>query len=93
MKKLLLPISIFIMMSGCVTNTNNLNDEVKSEEEEGEKICRTERVLGTRIPETFCYTKEELEKMEEDSKEKFEREQRLRERQRVQDTLGTLRPD
>ena len=36
---------------------------------------------------------EELEKMEEDSKEKFEREQRLRERQRVQETLGTLRPD
>tara|TARA_B100000686_G_C16645267_1_gene892427 strand:- start:71 stop:352 length:282 start_codon:yes stop_codon:yes gene_type:complete len=93
MKKLLLPISIFIMMSGCVTNTNNLNDEVKSEEEESEKICRTERVLGTRIPETFCYTKEELERMEEDSKEKFEREQRLRERQRVQETLGTLRPD
>ena len=93
MKKLLLPISIFITISGCVSNPNVLNDEVKSEEEEGDKICRTERVLGTRIPETFCYTKEELEKMEEDSKEKFEREQRLRERQRVQETLGTLRPD
>ena len=93
MKKLLLPISIFIMISGCVSNTNTLNNEVKSEEEEDDKICRTERILGTKIPETFCYTKEELEKIEEDSKEKFEREQRLRERQRIQEGLGTLNPD
>ena len=93
MKKILLPISIFIMISGCVSNPNAQNDEVQSEDEESDKICRTERVLGTKIPETFCYTKEELERIEEDSKEKFEREQRLRERQRIQEGLGTLNPD
>jgi len=83
---------IIIMISGCASNPNALNEEVNPEEE-SDKICRTERILGTKIPETFCYTKEELEKIEEDSKEKFEREQRLRERQRIQEGLGTLNPD
>ncbi|MEC7911650.1 MAG: membrane lipoprotein lipid attachment site-containing protein [Pseudomonadota bacterium] len=93
MKKILLPISLIVMVSGCASNPSALSDEAKSDEEEGEKICRLEKVLGTKIPEKYCYTKEELEHLQEVSEKTFEKEQRLRERQRIQEGLGTLNPD
>ncbi|SVD27156.1 uncharacterized protein METZ01_LOCUS380010, partial [marine metagenome] len=34
MKKILLPISLIVMVSGCVSNPSALSDEVKSDEEE-----------------------------------------------------------
>ena len=92
MEKLLLSLLLIIIISGCATNSEALSDEMNSNKQEGEKICKYEKVLGTKIPVRFCYTKEELERLEEASKKMFEKEQRTGDRRQTQETLGTLNP-
>jgi len=84
---------LFIALgSGCASTSENLSSDVDSKTEEAEKICQTKRVIGSRIPEKFCYTKQEFERMEEASKETLEKAQRTGERRQTQETLGTLNP-
>ena len=63
---------------------NNVNDIQE------EKICRSEKVMGSKIPQTTCYTKEELERLEEKSKKILEKEQRSR--QQIK-TMGSAKPE
>jgi hypothetical protein len=92
MKNLLFPILFLAITTGCASNPEQLSDQVQSNEEESEKICRYEKVVGTRIPERFCYTKEELERLEEASQKMLEKEQRMGERRQTQETLGNSNP-
>ena len=63
---------------------NNFNDIQE------EKICRSEKVMGSKIPQTTCYTKDELERLEEKSKKILEKEQRSR--QQIK-TMGSAKPE
>ena len=81
-----------VLFSGCVSTPVKLSSEMNSETEEAEKICQTKRVIGSRIPEKVCYTKQEFERMEEADRETFEKAQRTGERRQTQETLGTLNP-
>ena len=81
-----------VLFSGCVSTPVKLSSDVNGETEEAEKICQTKRVIGSRIPEKFCYTKQEFERMEEADRETFEKAQRTGERRQTQETLGTLNP-
>ena len=92
MKNLFLPILFLAITAGCASSPKALPNEVQSDEEESNKICKYEKVLGTRIPERFCYTKEELDRMEEADRKAFEKAQRTGERRQTQETLGTLDP-
>ena len=92
MKNLFLPILFIAITSGCASSPKALPNEVQSDEEESNKICKYEKVLGTRIPERFCYTKEELDRKEEADRKAFEKAQRTGERRQTQETLGTLDP-
>jgi hypothetical protein len=46
--------------------------------------------MGSKIPQTTCYTKEELERLEEKSKKILEKEQRTRQQMK---TMGGLQPE
>lgn len=87
MKNSLLP---FFLFFGCVSNTQILQDKNNSDETNSEKIYRSEKVMGSKIPQTTCYTKEELERLEEKSKKILEKERRTRDRMK---TLGGLNPE
>ena len=93
MKKLSLSLVVIALASSCATNPVVLANQIDGNDEERTKICRFEKVLGTRIPEKFCYTKEELEKIEEESRKTLEKQQRTGERRRTQETLGNLNPE
>jgi hypothetical protein len=88
MKKLFLSMFFIVLFSGCAATPEKLSSDIDSQAEEAEKICKTKRVIGSRIPEKFCYTKQEFERMEEADKEAFEKAQRTGERRRIQETLG-----
>ena len=90
MKNSLLAFFLIFFVFGCVSNNQILQDENNSEETEVEKICRSEKVMGSKIPQTTCYTKEELERLEEKSKKILEKERRTRDRMK---TLGGLNPE
>ena len=90
MKNSLLAFFLIFFVFGCVSNNQILKDENNSEEAEVEKICRSEKVMGSKIPQTTCYTKEELERLEEKSKKILEKERRTRDRMK---TLGGLNPE
>ena len=52
---------LFIALGfGCASTSETLPSEIDVSLKEGEKICQTKKVLGTKIPEKFCYTKHEL---------------------------------
>ena len=61
---------LFILSSSsCALNQDMVSELNESESEsDEEKICRSEKVMGSKIPQTTCYTKEELERLEEKSK-------------------------
>ena len=90
MKNSLLAFFLIFFVFGCVSNNQILQDENNSEETEVEKICRSEKVMGSKIPQTTCYTKEELERLEEKSKKILEKEQRTRQQMK---TMGGLQPE
>ena len=90
MKSSLLAFFLIFFVFGCVSNNKILQDENNSEEIEAEKICRSEKVMGSKIPQTTCYTKEELERLEEKSKKILEKEQRTRQQMK---TMGGLQPE
>ena len=81
-----------VLFSGCAATPEKLSSDMDSETEVVEKICKTKRVIGSRIPEKVCYTKQEFERMEEADRETFEKAQRTGERRQTQKTLGTLNP-
>ena len=88
MKKLFLSLCFVGLFSGCAATPGNLSSDVDGKTEEVEKICKTKRVIGSRIPEKFCYTKQEFERMEEADREDFKKAQRTGERRRTQETLS-----
>jgi hypothetical protein len=88
MKKLFLPVFFVALFSGCATTPENLSSNVDDKTEKVEKICQTKKVIGSRIPEKFCYTKQEFERMEEASRETLEKAQRTGERRQTQETLS-----
>jgi thiamine biosynthesis lipoprotein ApbE len=90
MKNSLLAFFLIFFVFGCVSNNKFCKDENNSEEAEEEKICRSEKVMGSKIPQTTCYTKEELERLEEKSKKILEKEQRTRQQMK---TMGGLQPE
>jgi hypothetical protein len=90
MNKYLLSASLIALLSSCASNPQLSSDQLRSEKEDSEKICRSEKVMGSKIPQTFCYTKDELEMLEEKSKKVLGNEQRKRERMK---TLGGLKPE
>ena len=81
-----------VLFSGFSATPEKLSSDMDSETEVVEKICKTKRVIGSRIPEKVCYTKQEFERMEEADRETFEKAQRTGERRQTQETLGTLNP-
>ena len=88
MKKLFLSIFFIALFSGCASTPEKLTSDMDGKTEETEKICQTKKVIGSRIPEKICYTKQELERMEEASRETLEKAQRTGERRRTQETLS-----
>jgi hypothetical protein len=88
MRKLFLSLFFVVLFSGCASTPEKLSSDMDGETEEAEKICQTKKVIGSRIPEKFCYTKQEFERMEEADRETFEKAQRTGERRRTQETLS-----
>ncbi len=92
MKQILPIIFLTIIASSCVSNPEESSIAMNSNEEESDLICRQEKVLGSKIPETFCYTREELDSMEEGGRNAFEKERRERLNQQTQEGLRNIDP-
>ena len=82
-------LSLLFILSSCASNPD-IASELNELESDEEKICRSEKVMGSKIPQTTCYTKEELERLEEKSKKILEKE--LRTRQQMK-TMGGVKPE
>ena len=67
------------LITGCVSNSERVQDQIDEDSKE-DLICKTEKVMGSNIPEVNCWTKEELEKLEEKAKRMMQSEQRRRAR-------------
>ena len=67
------------LLTGCVSNSERVQDQIDEDSKE-DLICKTEKVMGSNIPEVNCWTKEELEKLEEKAKRMMQSEQRRRAR-------------
>ena len=82
-------LSLLFILSSCASNPD-IASELNELESVEEKICRSEKVMGSKIPQTTCYTKEELERLEEKSKKILEKEQRTRQQMK---TMGGVKPE
>lgn len=82
-------LSLLFILSSCAANPE-IASELNELESDEEKICRSEKVMGSKIPQTTCYTKEELERLEEKSKKILEKEQRTRQQMK---TMGGVKPE
>lgn len=82
-------LSLLFILSSCASNPE-IASELNELESDEEKICRSEKVMGSKIPQTTCYTKEELERLEEKSKKILEKEQRTRQQMK---TMGGVKPE
>ena len=82
-------LSLLFILSSCASNPD-IASELNELESDEEKICRSEKVMGSKIPQTTCYTKEELERLEEKSKKILEKEQRTRQQMK---TMGNRNPE
>ena len=89
MQNFLSSIFLSIFIFSCVA-VPELSEELVDEDSQEEMICKSEKVMGSRIPETNCYTKEELIRLEENSKKMLEKERSRRDRMK---TLGNLKPE
>ena len=82
-------LSLLFILSSCTLNSD-IASELNELQSDEEKICRSEKVMGSKIPQTTCYTKEELERLEEKSKKILEKEQRTRQQMK---TMGGVKPE
>lgn len=82
-------LSLLFILSSCASSPD-IASELNELESDEEKICRSEKVMGSKIPQTTCYTKEELERLEEKSKKILEKEQRTRQQMK---TMGGVKPE
>ena len=82
-------LSLLFILSSCALNPD-IASELNELESDEEKICRSEKVMGSKITQTTCYTKEELERLEEKSKKILEKEQRTRQQMK---TMGGVKPE
>lgn len=82
-------LSLLFVLSSCALNPD-MPSELNELEPDEEKICRSEKVMGSKIPQTTCYTKEELERLEEKSKKILEKERRTRQQMK---TMGGVKPE
>ena len=72
-------IFFIFLITGCVSNSEMVQDQIDEDSKE-DLICKAEKVMGSNIPEVNCWTKEELEKLEEKAKRMMQSEQRRRAR-------------
>ena len=90
MQKIHLLFLFVLLLPSCEVNSRISLVENDNDNVEEEKICRSEKVMGSKIPQTTCYTKKELERLEEKSKKILEKEQRTRQQMK---TMGGLQPE
>ena len=90
MKNFTLSLFLAFFVVGCMSSSEISQAENNVNEGQEEKICRSEKVMGSKIPQTTCYTKEELERLEEKSKKILEKEQRSRQQMK---TMGSVKPE
>ena len=76
------------LLSNCEITSNISAKEI--EDVEQERICKSEKVMGSKNPQTTCYTKEELERLEEKSRKILEKEQRTRQQMK---TMASVKPE
>ena len=72
-------IFFIFLITGCVSNSEMVQDQIDEDSKE-DLICKSEKVMGSNIPEVNCWTKEELERLEEKAKRMMQSEQRRRAR-------------
>ena len=65
MKQILLLSTILIFAASCVSNPETSSLASNEQDEKDGRICKQEQVLGSKIPQKICYTKAEIEDMEE----------------------------
>ena len=74
MKQILLLSTILIFAVSCVSNPEASSLALNEEEDKEGRICKQEQVLGSRIPQTVCYTKAEIDDMEKSGQNAFDNE-------------------
>ena len=74
MKQILLLSTILIFAVSCVSNPEASSLALNEEEDKEGRICKQEQVLGSRIPQTVCYTKAEIDDMEKSGQNAFNNE-------------------
>ena len=84
MKQILLLSTILIFAVSCVSNPEASSLALNEEENKDGRICKQEQVLGSRIPQTVCYTKAEIDDMEKSGQNAFDNERRRRMDQQTQ---------
>ena len=87
MKQILLLSTILIFTVSCVSNPEASSLALNEEEDKEGRICKQEQVLGSRIPQTVCYTKAEIDDMEKSGQNAFDNERRRRMDQQTQQGL------
>ena len=87
MKQTLLLSTILIFAVSCVSNPEASSLALNEEEDKEGRICKQEQVLGSRIPQTVCYTKAEIDDMEKSGQNAFNNERRKRMDQQTQHLL------
>ena len=87
MKQILLLSTILIFTVSCVSNPEASSLALNEEEDKEGRICKQEQVLGSRIPQTVCYTKAEIDVMEKSGQNAFDNERRRRMDQQTQQGL------
>ena len=87
MKQILLLSTILIFAVSCVSNPEEYSLALNEEEDKEGRICKQEQVLGSRIPQTVCYTKAEIDDMEKSGQNAFDNERRRRMDQQTQQGL------
>ena len=79
MIKILLITFFMILIIGCVSNPEILQDQL-AKDSQGKLICKSEKETASDIQAEKCMTQEELDKLEEKAKKKLQSEQRRRAR-------------
>ena len=87
MKQILLLSTILIFAVSCVSNPEASSLALNEEEDKEGRICKQEQVLGSRIPQTVCYAKVEIDDMEKSGQNAFDNERRRRMDQQTQQGL------
>ena len=66
MKNFTLSLSLTFFVLGCISSSEILQADIPTlNDSHDEKICRSEKVMGSKGPQTTCYTTDELEGLEE----------------------------